>query len=58
MSDNLGPDERDMDLLDGSWEDSYYRGERRGRDWNSIGIAIALLVLMGLLLPGILVIFQ
>lgn len=51
----LGPDERDRDLLDGSWEREYYAGQRRpSRDWNSIGIGIALLFLMGMLLPTLL----
>ncbi len=51
----LGPDERDRDLLDGSWEREYYAGRKRpSRDWNTIGIGIALLVLMGLILPTIL----
>lgn len=52
----LGPDERDRDLLDGSWERKYYAGRTRpSRDWNAIGIGIALLVLMGLILPTILI---
>lgn len=51
----LGPDERDRDLLDGSWEREYYAGRNRpSRDWNTIGIGIALLLLMGLILPTIL----
>lgn len=49
-----GPDERDMDLMDGSWEQRYYSGQRRSRDWSSIGIGVALLVIIGLILPGIL----
>ena len=52
---DLGPDERDLDLMDGSWEDRYYGGRIRHRDWNSIGIALGLLVLLGLILPAILV---
>ncbi len=52
----LGPDERDRDLLDGSWEREYYAGQRRpSRDWSSIGIGIALLLLMGMLLPTLLI---
>ena len=51
----LGPDERDRDLLDGTWEQEYYSTERRpARDWNSIAIGITLLVLMGMILPTIL----
>ena len=50
----LGPDERDRDLLDGSWEQKYYASERRSRDWGTIGIGIALLFLIGLILPTIL----
>jgi hypothetical protein len=52
---DLGPDERDFDLIDGSWEQRYYRGETRSRDWNTIGIGIALLVLIAMLLPAVLV---
>ncbi|MDE2668405.1 MAG: hypothetical protein OXI51_01995 [Chloroflexota bacterium] len=50
----FGPDERDRDLLDGSWERQYYAGGHRGRDWKTIGIGVALLFLMGLLLPPLL----
>ena len=51
----LGPDERDRDLLDGSWEQEYYaRSPRPPRDWNAIGIGIALLLVMGMILPTIL----
>ena len=53
--DDLGPDERDMDLLDGSWEERHYSGQIRQRDWQSIGIAIGLLLLIALILPAILV---
>lgn len=52
---DLGPDERDLDLMDGSWEDRYYGGRVRHRDWNSIGIALSLLVLIALAVPAILV---
>lgn len=51
----LGPDDRDRDLLDGSWEQQYYAGGHRRRDWSSIGIGVALLLLMGLLLPTLLI---
>ena len=51
----LGPDERDRDLLDGSWEQEYYaRSQRPPRDWNAIAIGIALLLVMGMVLPTIL----
>jgi hypothetical protein len=52
---DLGPDERDMDLLDGSWEQDYYAGRVRSRDWRSVGIGIALLLLIALTLPAVLV---
>lgn len=52
---NLGPDERDMDLLDGSWEREYYAGRRPGRDWKTIGVGMGLLVLLAMILPAILV---
>ena len=50
----LGPDERDRDLLDGSWEQKYYASERRSRDWSTIGIGISLLFLIGMIVPTIL----
>ncbi|MCY3646641.1 MAG: hypothetical protein OXH07_06680 [Chloroflexi bacterium] len=54
----FGPDERDRDLLDGSWEQQYYAGGHRRRDWNTIGIGVALLFLMGLLLPTLLFVLR
>lgn len=51
---NLGPDERDMDLIDGTWEGEYYSGRKKRRDWRSVGLAIGLLIVIAMLLPGIL----
>lgn len=53
-----GPDERDRDLMDGSWEREYYSKGRRGLDWNAISIGLGILVLAGLVLPGLLVVFR
>lgn len=53
-----GPDERDLDLLDGSWEEKYYTGQQRSRDWNSILLAMGLIALIGLILPALLVVFR
>ena len=50
-----GPDERDLDLLDGSWEQQYYSGEIRTRDWNAVGVGVALLVIASLVIPMFLV---
>jgi hypothetical protein len=52
---DLGPDARDRDLMDGSWEQRYYAGKERKRDWSFIQLAIALMFLLGLIVPGILV---
>lgn len=52
-SPNLGPDDTDRDLLDGTWEEEYYKGARRQRDWRSIGVGLALLVLLAMILPAI-----
>jgi hypothetical protein len=52
---DLGPDERDRDLMDGSWEARYYAGRERTRDWNTIGIGVALILLIAFLLPMFLV---
>jgi hypothetical protein len=46
---NLGPDERDRDLMDGSWEDNYYAGRVRTRDWRAITVGLSILVLAALL---------
>lgn len=48
---DLGPDERDRDLMDGTWDDRYYRGGHKGRDWKNVQLGLALLVLLGLLVP-------
>ncbi len=50
-----GPDERDRDLLDGSWEQRYYAGRARRRDWSAVGVGVTLLVLLALVLPILLV---
>lgn len=55
---DLGPDARDLDLMDGSWEQRYYAGQRKTRDWNAIGVGIGLLILVSLLLPMILVVVR
>jgi len=55
---NLGPDERDRDLMDGSWEQRYYQGRTRKRDWTAIMTGLGLLVLLGMLLPAILVLLR
>jgi hypothetical protein len=55
---DLGPDERDRDLMDGSWEERYYAGQASNRDWNFVHLAIALLLLLGLIVPGILVLIR
>lgn len=52
---DLGPDERDLDLLDGSWESRYYSGELRQRDWQTILLGLALLALLGMILPLVMV---
>ena len=53
-----GPDDRDLDLLDGTWEEKYYAGRAGGRDWNTIALAIALLLVIALVLPGVLVVIN
>ena len=55
---DLGPDERDLDLMDGTWEQDYYAGRMRTRDWNGITVGIALLVVIALVLPMLLVFFD
>jgi hypothetical protein len=47
---DLGPDERDMDLLDGTWEEDFYAGRVRTRDWRGITIGISLLVIAAMVL--------
>ncbi|MDZ7728960.1 MAG: hypothetical protein U5Q44_12605 [Dehalococcoidia bacterium] len=53
-----GPDERDIDLLDGRWEERYYSGQERTRDWGTIGLAVAIVAAASLILPGLLVFFR
>ena len=38
---DLGPDERDAVLMDGSWEQRYYAGQERQRDWTTVYAALA-----------------
>ena len=52
---NLGPDERDLDLLDGSWERRHYSGQVQHRDWTTIGIGLGLVALAGMVVPMLLV---
>jgi hypothetical protein len=53
---NLGPDETDRDLLDGTWEEDYYAGRVKTRDWRNVSIAISLLLLAAIVLSvGLLV---
>jgi hypothetical protein len=55
---DLGPDERDRDLMDGTWEQEYYSGRAKTRDWNAITAGVALLVLIAIVLPMFLVLFN
>ena len=55
---DLGPDERDLDLMDGSWEEKYYSGRMKTRNWNAIGAGIAVLVVASLVVPMILGLFS
>ncbi len=55
---DLGPDERDLDLMDGSWEQAYYSGRVKTRNWNAIGAGIALVVVASLVIPMIMVLFN
>lgn len=55
---DLGPDERDADLLDGSWEADYYAGGQRSFDWQTIGLGIGLLVLIAIVVVPLLVILR
>ena len=52
---DLGPDERDSDLLDGSWEMRYYAGRVTQRDWTNVYIGIGILIVVSLVLPAVLV---
>ncbi|MCK6563581.1 MAG: hypothetical protein L6Q80_02390 [Dehalococcoidia bacterium] len=55
---DLGPDERDRDLMDGTWEERYYSGRAKQRDWQSVYVGLALLALMGLVIPALVVVFR
>lgn len=54
---DLGPDERDLDLMDGTWEQRYYAGRARTRDWNAVIVGVSILVLAAFLVPLVLVAF-
>lgn len=54
---DLGPDERDRDLMDGSWEEKYYSGRVRSFNWRAVTAALGLLVLIALLVPALLTVF-
>lgn len=47
----VGPDERDRDLLDGTWEQQYYAGQTRVRDWNAVALGISLIIIAAMVLP-------
>ena len=55
---DLGPDERDRDLMDGTWEVEHYSGRHKTRDWNTITAGVALIVLIALIVPMFLVLFD
>ncbi len=55
---DLGPDERDRDLMDGTWEERYYSGRMRQRDWQGVYVGLALLALLGLVIPALVVVFR
>jgi hypothetical protein len=55
---DLGPDERDADLLDGSWEQRQYTKPARRGDWEALKVGVALVVVAALVLPMLLVLFQ
>jgi hypothetical protein len=55
---DLGPDERDRDLLDGSWEQEYYSGQQKVRDWNAAMVGVALLVVAAIVIPMLLAILR
>lgn len=55
---DLGPDERDRDLMDGSWEQNYYAGRARQRDWTTIYTALALLIVLAMVVPVLLAVFE
>ncbi len=55
---DLGPDGRDRDLMDGSWEQRYYNGQLRHRDWHGVYVGLTLLVLLGLVIPGLVTVFR
>ena len=46
----LGPDERDADLMDGTWEQKYYSGRLKSFNWQAIMVALGLLVAAGLII--------
>lgn len=58
VTDAPGPDERDRDLMDGTWEAEYYSGRIKTRNWGAIGAGVAILVLAGMVVPMIVAAFN
>ena len=44
--------------MDGSWEARYYGGRVRRRDWHSVYVGLAILILLGFLVPAVVVLFR
>lgn len=49
-----GPDERDRDLMDGTWEQENPGGVKPPRDWRSIQIGVLILLILSAILPAFL----
>jgi hypothetical protein len=55
---DLGPDDRDRDLMDGTWAQKYYSGKMKSRNWNAITAGVALVVVASLIIPMLMVLFN
>ncbi len=55
---NLGPDERDRDLMDGSWEAKHYANRQPKRDWKNVQMGLAIFVLLSLVVPLLLTVVR
>lgn len=50
-----GPDERDRDLLDGTWERKHYGGKARSFNWEAIYPWLAAILILSMVIPVVLV---
>ena len=51
-----GPDERDRDLIDGTWERKYYSGKLRQFNWAALYPWLAFILILSMVIPVVLIV--